>query len=221
MNLPTSKKPNQNKSNKNKPLRSIIRNEMTKNRSIKYIDTIQGYQTLSNSPITYITLSTIGQGTPQGSRVADTVHIQGVDYKMSFNQTTTELTSNIRFFIFRWNENTLHDQPAAGNVVTAPLSGPPTVYAPLCFETRKNYTLKTKDNLISLVGIGTSGTSLTTRSQVTISNRVKINNTRLDFTLGALTGTGHIYVLFYSDIPSTGNPPEYIYYFRLWYYDDD
>jgi hypothetical protein len=193
---------------------SIVHRALSKDRLLKYFDFSLASQNCT-AGVGFSIISLVPQGNAQSQRIGDLIHMQHFDMRLSFNAANTDIFSHARFFFFQWKEDTSIGGPSALDIFTA--SGPQSVYTMLTYETRATYHLLTRDHLLNFTGTATDPTPT---SQHDIIRRVKLNNIRLDFNLGATSGFNHIYFTNYGD--SLIAPfPVYNLVTRLWYYDTE
>lgn len=190
----------------------LERRRMRNDKEIKYFDT---YLSATNSTTTvgYQQLTTIPQGVGQSNRLGDTVWLQKVDVRVNLTTANTDIFSTMRWGIFHWKQNTASVTPGATSIYeSAATFG---TLSPANFQGRQYYDL-VLDRIENMVG--TAGAP-TTSSQVISGYSVNLLNRRLDFEVGATTGTGHIYFVNYSDSALVPHPV-YTMHWRVWYYDD-
>jgi hypothetical protein len=180
---------------------------------VKYID---NYYILSNSTatITYFAQSNPSQGIAQSNRTGDTIWLREMEFKASFVQANSDVYSHCRLFFFTWKQNNASTVPGQGSIIeNAPTY---SVYSPLNFEGRAYFKVY-YDYLVPLAGSATNPTAI---SCVDKSDVVNLGETRVDFVSGAITGTGILYVGWYSDSSATPYPLQSL-VTRTWYYDAD
>jgi len=130
-------------------------------------------------------------------------------------QINSDIYCQIRYFLFYYHLNDTITPVTPGIIFDDSLITYNTL-CPLNFERRKDFTVIGKDYLFDMNG---TTTSLSSKSTYTTHKITNLNNHRVDFDLGVVTGTNNLYICFYSE--STESPfPLIDFMFRTWYYDE-
>lgn len=217
MNLPISNKKRNKPKIKSKPIKVLIHEEIyrdkLKSRTIKYLDNyISG--NVTSTPGLY-SLCNIPQGATQSERVADTIWMTKIESRIIFLQDNIDVSNTVRFFYFIWKIN---DNSAAPSSITLfdYNIGSWNTLTPLNFDYRKNYRVVGKDHFSMLIGGTSSYTEITGR---TFQPNYVLNNQRVDYTEGLMSGTNKLYFAWLSSSSVTPYPLIAA-QFRLWYYDE-
>jgi hypothetical protein len=184
-----------------------------KGATVKYID---NYYIASNSTatISYFAQSNPSQGVAQSQRTGDTIWLREMEVKASFIQSNSDVYSHCRLFFFIWKQNSASTVPGQGSILENVSTY--SVYSPLNFEGRAYYRV-VYDFLVPLAGTATNPTAI---SCVDKSDVIPLLDTRVDFNSSAITGTGLLYVGWYSDSAAVPYPLQSL-VTRTWYLDAD
>lgn len=196
-----------------KQVKTIVHSILKSAAELKYFDVSQA-PTNSTGTVGFELITSIPQGPAQSQRVGDEIWLQHMDLRFSVNAANADVFSHMRFFFFIWRENTLTTVPNSAAIFTAASSQ--SVYTMLDVENRALRKLVTPDYLLNFTG---TATNPTVNSQIDVVRTYKLDNTRIDFTLGAVTGINHVYFTNYSDSLLTPFP-SYQFLSRIWYYDE-
>jgi len=193
-------------------VRELINRQVGRDRVVKYFDSPYFSAGMPLVP-TIDVLTHIPQGVAQSQRIADTVYIERIELRFTFVVGLTDGYDTCRVVLFIWKQDSTLIVPISNSIFQNPsVYGPHT---PLNFEHRKLYSVL-KDYYFSLAGTNTVPTTHTNRQLMEI---IGIPEHRIDFTIGAPGGTGHIYITTMSDSASSPNP-QIQGMVRVWYYDD-
>jgi hypothetical protein len=192
---------------------SQIPRPMKKMAVVKYIDNYY----LSNSvtsTLAYFVQSNPPQGVSQSQREGDTIWLRDLEFKVSFLQYNADVVSHVRLFFFLWKQNNASTVPSTASIMENPATF--SVYSPLNFEGRAYYKM-CYDYLVPLAGTTTNPTAI---SCVDKTENISLGEARVDFLSGSTSGTGLLYVCWYSDSTISPNPLISL-VSRTWYYDSD
>lgn len=177
---------------------------------IKYYDssifaalgTTPGYQDLTNIP----------QGSAQQQRVADTIFVDRIEVRSTFEQATSDVYNVCRNIIFAWKPNTASLTPGTTSIIEDPVTF--IVWSPLNYEGRQEYHI-IKDMLFPIVGTTSAPTNITAVTQI---YTLRMKNHRVQYNKGVTTGTNHI---FWMNLTTSAIAPHPMYnvVFRVWYRD--
>jgi len=210
-----AKRKNANKSNKvvtRNEVQQEIRRSMVKSRVIKYFDTYLAGQN-STTTVGYSNLTLVPQGVTQSTRVADTIWITSIDWRMNATTANSDIFATMRWGIFVWKQNTNSVTPGVSSIYeSAATYG---TLSPLNFEGREYYTVLI-DECENFTGVAAAPT---VNSQLVKYHKLALHGHRVDFEQGATTGSGTIYFVNFSDSALVPHPV-YTFQCRIWYYDE-
>jgi len=194
-------------------VKNIVHQILKSSAELKYFD-VQQAPSNSTGTVGFENLVLIPQGPAQSQRIADTIWLQRMDLRFSVNAANADVFSHMRMFFFLWKPDTLTVNPTSAAIFTSQSSQ--SVYTMLDHEQRALRKLVTPDYLLNFTG---TATNPTVQSQVDIIESFPLDNQRVDYGLGAVTGTNQLFFTNYSDSLLTPFP-QYQFLSRVWYYDE-
>lgn len=195
-----------------KEVKLVLRKQILSRKPCKFFDTYAtGSQTTT---IGYSNLTPISLGTGLGQRVSNTIWVDHMECRLNIVAANADVYSNVRFFFFKFKQNTASVTPGSGSVIED--SGMWGVLSPLNFEGRAYYKLFW-DQLVNLTG---TATAPTTNSQHNYIRNINLGRSRIDYEVAATTGVGHLYIGSFSD-SAIAPSPVLTFEIRVWYFDEE
>jgi len=188
-----------------------------------YNDTAAYTQSATTTP-TVVLLTAMPQSTGQEGRIRDVVFLDEVTVTFDFNYSFTsilllqDIVERVRFGLFVWKENTLVASPVTTQLWQV---APATAFtiSPWNYECRDMYEVLLDERTI-LTGFYDSATTTcipVSNSVQSFTKTIKLGGRRLMYNPTATTGSGHLYLFFFSD-SGTAPHPIVSYYIRLAYH---
>lgn len=190
----------------------MIERRLNNSRTIKYIEVFSPLLSMTHLG-SFISLTNISQGSSQNQRIADTIWVQNIDYIIDVTTANNDILNMSRITFLIWKLSTTLATPSTNYIFTNWTNA--SVFSFLNFENRENYSV-IKDLKFNSTGTSTNPTN---NSQHYIQGRLRLNNHRIDYELGQVTGTKLIYQ-FYSSDSSVTPYPTMTSNIRVWYYDE-
>jgi len=191
----------------------ILERKMASIKTVKYYDTYSTNELVSTSG-GVVDITIIPQGVSQLARVADTIFVQRVDCRINVNTANIDIINLVRLIFFNWRVDSALAAPTVADLLSF-VGTTPLVYGNFNFENRAMYGVW-KDITFNMSGTATNPTK---NSQHYLEFSERMDNKRIDFNLGATSGTGKIYFAEMSDSDAVPYPVR-LSNFRVWFMDE-
>lgn len=176
---------------------------------MKVYDDVSNNQTIVNASV-ITDVSTIGQGTADGSRVGDDVLAKyfAMRYRVVANTSGTNEDQSYRIILFQWFPNSADVAPVVADILETP-----TQTQSFYFRNRSNQFKVLYDNQ-GLVARNVGSSDHMMHFDVTIPGKAL---RKIQYNDSNLTGSNHLYLLMFSN--EVTNAPRALWTSRLGYID--
>jgi len=192
----------------------IVKQEMLRQRVLKYVDAILGATSVTASGTTQALVNT-PQGITQGERISDVVELVHVELTaMTMSAFNSDVVAHARFILYQWRENIGDITPTVALILETPTVN--SCFSALNYENRLLYKV-VWDRFFSLAGTSTVPTDKSDH----LLHGLKFKNLikRLQYRLASSSAsTNTLCILYISDSAATPFPA-LTFNFRVFYYD--